>query len=140
MQLFSWEGVNCNRARRGSSPFPARPVGQPELSGESAEAYCEYRSHKAFPFSISALAIVTYSMSEHPPDHLSHSLFIPRSVAHASAPAPHRLAITRSHAVSYLHNNIVGVDISIQTIGNMFTYVPWTSAYCMSRWRCNQGG
>jgi hypothetical protein len=33
------------------------------------------------------LAIVTYSTSEHPPDHLSHCLFIFKSTAHASAPA-----------------------------------------------------
>jgi hypothetical protein len=47
----------------------------------------------------------------------------------------------RFHAVSYLHNNIVtGIDLSIQTIANMFTYVLWTSAYCMSRWRSNQRG
>jgi hypothetical protein len=53
-------------ARSESSPLPVR---QHEPFGENAEAYCEYRSHKAFPFSISALAIVTYSVSEHPLDH-----------------------------------------------------------------------
>jgi len=58
-----------------------------ELFLDSAQAYCEYRSHKAVPCSISALAIVTYSMSEHPADHLSHSRFTPRSAAHRSAAA-----------------------------------------------------
>jgi hypothetical protein len=48
---------------------------------------CEYRSQKTFPSSISALAIETYSRSEHSRAQLSHCLFLPNSRAHASEPA-----------------------------------------------------
>src|SRR5262245_12135184 len=58
-----------------------------EVLGDTAEVYCEYRSHKAIPISISVLAIVTYSVSEHPADHLSHSRLTAKSAAHTSAPA-----------------------------------------------------
>jgi hypothetical protein len=116
-------------ARSGSSPLPVR---EHEPFGENAEAYCEYRSHKAFPFSISALAIVTYSVSEHSLDHL-FSFYSQIDRARICA-RPHHLAYAFSPSLICATTLLLG---SIQTIANMFTYVLWTFAYCMSRWRSN---
>src|SRR6516164_6315536 len=49
--------------------------------------YCEYRSQWTFPSSSPTLPIWTNSSSEHPRAHLSHCCFLPKSRAHASAPA-----------------------------------------------------
>src|SRR5262249_52439436 len=49
--------------------------------------YCEYRSQWTFPSSSPTLAIWTNSSSKHPRAHLSHCCFLPKSRAHASAPA-----------------------------------------------------
>src|SRR5262249_35651242 len=59
---------------------------QPALKNREAR-YCEYRSQWTFPSSSPTLAIWTNSSSEHPRAHLSHCCFLPKSRAHASAPA-----------------------------------------------------
>ena len=84
-------------ARAGSLPSPSswrRPPSRPRASpcsrawGAALDArYCEYRSQKALPSSISTLAVVTNSSSEHPRTQPSHCLCLPRSSAHASPPA-----------------------------------------------------
>jgi len=51
---------------------------------------------------------------------------------------PHHLAITRSHSL-FCPLSIFVVR-ALQTIVNVFTYVLWTSAHCMSCWGGNQGG
>jgi hypothetical protein len=55
--------------------------------GDREARYCEYRSQWTFPSSSPTLAIWTNSSSEHPRAHLSHCCFLPKSRAHASAPA-----------------------------------------------------
>src|SRR5262245_2442108 len=63
-------------------------VSTPAPGGPMIEArYCEYRSQWTFPSSSPTLAIWTNSSSEHPRAHLSHCCFLPKSRAHASAPA-----------------------------------------------------
>jgi hypothetical protein len=54
---------------------------------DRAAHYCEYQSQWTFPSSSPTLAIWTNSSSEHPRAHLSHCCFLPKSRAHASAPA-----------------------------------------------------
>jgi hypothetical protein len=58
----------------------------PPIADEKSR-YCEYRSQWAFPSSSPTLASWTNSSSEHPRAHLSHCCFLPKSRAHASAPA-----------------------------------------------------
>ena len=60
---------------------------QPPPQGDREARYCEYRSQWTFPSSSPTLAIWTNSSSEHPRAHLSHCCFLPKSRAHAAAPA-----------------------------------------------------
>jgi len=53
----------------------------------------------------------------------------------------HHLAIAGSHTLSYsLSIFVVGRGSSLQAIIDVFAYIFWTCAYCVSGWRANQGG
>jgi len=73
-------------------PILSRLRASPQVPSTAAQddreaRYCAYRSQWAFPSSSPTLAIWTNSSSEHPRAHLSHCCFLPKSRAHASAPA-----------------------------------------------------
>jgi hypothetical protein len=72
-------------SRLGLRPRASPPA--PHRSRRFEAHYCEYRSQWTFPSSSPTLAIWTNSSSEHPRAHLSHCCFLPKSRAHASAPA-----------------------------------------------------
>src|SRR5262245_1537986 len=86
----------CHKIARAQSfvtlPIPLPPLACPPVLPTSPQddreaRYCEYRSQWTFPSSSPTLAIWTNSSSEHPRAHLSHCCFLPKSRAHASAPA-----------------------------------------------------
>ena len=73
---------------QSSSASRVTAAAPPSVAQDDREArYCEYRSQWTFPSSSPTLAIWTNSSSEHPRAHLSHCCFLPKSRAHASAPA-----------------------------------------------------
>jgi hypothetical protein len=76
---------------------PAMPDAGTITAVRGEARYCEYRSQKTFPSSISALAIETYSRSEQSRAQLSHCLFLPNSRAHASELAKTILPYAFSH-------------------------------------------
>src|SRR5260370_38686899 len=80
-------GVFFSLSFSRAPPTATRDYRQQRESVRREARYCEYRSQKTFPSSISTLAIETYSRSEHSRAQASHCLFLPKSRAHASAPA-----------------------------------------------------
>jgi hypothetical protein len=94
--LSEWMSTRKPPCCRSRTPDPRLPIlqrlalhrrcRQPRLKMIEAR-YSEYRSQWTFPSSSPTLAIWTNSSSEHPRAHLSHCCFLPKSRAHASAPA-----------------------------------------------------